>query len=76
MNRPLALPPYERLIAHHGVRIDAAKLSGYMMDGDRCSHTPIDIELLPSAVTLFVPSWARNYPATEDETVTNRGIAA
>jgi hypothetical protein len=51
--------PYKRLIARHTVRIDADKLAGYMMDGDRCAHTPLDVELLPAAVTLFVPQWAR-----------------
>lgn len=51
--------PYKRLIAKKTVRIDAEKLAGYMMDGDRCSHAPLEVKLLPAAVTLFVPQWAR-----------------
>jgi diacylglycerol kinase (ATP) len=51
--------PYQRKIARRKVRIDADKISGYMMDGDRCSVTPIDVEVLPAAVTVFVPQWAR-----------------
>lgn len=58
-NNTVQHPPYSRRIARRTVRIDAENLAGYMMDGDRCSHTPVEIEVLPGAVTMFVPSWAR-----------------
>ncbi len=58
-NSPVEEPPYGKLVARETVRIDSGRMSGYMMDGDRCSTTPIDIEVLPGAVTVFVPNWAR-----------------
>lgn len=51
--------PYRKLIARHSVIIHSEKISGYMMDGDRCSTTPINVEVLPGAVRMFVPPWAR-----------------
>jgi diacylglycerol kinase family enzyme len=51
--------PYERLIARRTVSITSDRVVGYMLDGDRCSGTPIDVEVLPAAVRMFVPSWAR-----------------
>lgn len=62
-NNAVKYAPYKRLTARHHVRIDAEKLSGYMMDGDRCAHTPLEVELLPAAVTVFVPPWAKKVAA-------------
>jgi diacylglycerol kinase (ATP) len=74
-NSSLEYMPYERKIARHTVRVDSDKLSGYMMDGDRCAHTPLEVELLPSAVTIFVPQWAKK-GATTRERHDERRLAA
>ncbi len=74
-NSPVEQPPYRKLIARKTVRIDSEKASGYMMDGDRCSTTPVEIEVLPAAVTLFVPAWARkdkNAPPVRESTEVGR----
>lgn len=60
-SNPFENAPYRRSIVRHRVRINAEKPCGYMMDGDRCSVTPVEVEVLPSAVTLFVPNWARKH---------------
>jgi diacylglycerol kinase (ATP) len=74
-NSALEYMPYERKVARRTVRIDSEKISGYMMDGDRCSHTPLEVELLPAAVTVFVPQWATKGPRVPEALGQRRSAA-
>lgn len=58
-NKKVDRAPYQRLVARKSIVINAHKPIGYMIDGDSCATTPLDIRILPSAVRLIVPPWAR-----------------
>ncbi len=55
-NSSVENPPYTRLVAHDNIVIESES-PGYMVDGDRCAGSVVDIKVLPGAVRVAIPRW-------------------